>query len=144
MPPYNSPFQTGIIIIAHAPLASAMAHCALHILPEQKKLIVAYDVACNATPDSGLLLGQKLAHQLSSNQLLIFTDIVGATPFNIGKKLMEMGLGDKTHETYPIRLISGANIPMLIKALTYNRYPIDKLTDLVIQGAQHSIVCIRP
>lgn len=144
MPPYSNPFQTGILVIAHAPLASAMVRCVLHIFPDKTNLMKAYDVTHYTTPDSGLSFGQELACQLPCNQLLVFTDIVGATPFNIGKKLMETGLNDPTSQNYPIRLISGTNIPMLVKALTYNQSPIDSLTELVIQGAQHSMVCIKP
>ena len=142
MHPHNNAFQTGILLIAHAPFASAMKQCALHIFPEKKHTIAAYDIKNDQTPESGLAQGLVLVKQLNADQLLILTDIVGATPFNLAKKLAET-IHSQESGIESVRLLSGANIPMLVRACTYSQEPIDKLVERAIEGGQQGIMSIN-
>lgn len=141
MQSHRSLSQTGILLIAHAPLASAMMQCVLHIFPDKKPFIASYDVTNDLTPDEGLAQGLLLAEQLHAKRLLIFTDIMGATPFNLAKKLMK---ALHKNNDYPVRLICGTNIPMLLRAMTYYEKPIDEITEMIIQGGQQGITCLKP
>lgn len=143
MAPETSPFHTGILLIAHAPLASALKSCALHVFSECEPLIQAYDVTPETSLEQGLTHGLKLARRLHTNQILVLTDIVGATPFNIGKRLMDT-LAHTQGFSKAIRLVCGTNVPMLMRALTYRHEQLEKLTDLVVTGGARGIIHVSP
>jgi PTS system mannose-specific IIA component len=44
--------NTGILIIAHAPLASALRECVLHVYPEAAGGVLALDVQANEATDT--------------------------------------------------------------------------------------------
>lgn len=143
MPTQANPFRTGFIIIAHAPLASALKACAVHVFPEKEPLIGTFDVTPQTTLDNGLAPCLKIAGALQATQLLVITDIIGATPFNLSKKLIDT-FANTSHTTKAIKLISGANMPMLMRALTYSHEPLGKLTLLAVEGAVKGVVDVSP
>jgi PTS system ascorbate-specific IIA component len=63
--------------------------------------------------------------------VLILTDIFGATPSNIACKLLEPGR---------VQGVSGVNLPMLIKALSYREQPMETLIEKALGGANEGIV----
>ena len=80
----------GICIIAHAPLASALKTCAMHIYSmtgdTAAERIEAYDVPSTVDTEAGLIEVQQRTRRLleeSHEGVLVFTDILGATPANI-------------------------------------------------------------
>ena len=77
----------GICIIAHAPLASALKTCAMHIYSmtgdTAAERIEAYDVPSTVDTEAGLIEVQQRTRRLleeSHEGVLVFTDILGATP----------------------------------------------------------------
>jgi len=133
----SSSSSTGILLIAHAPLASALKACAVHMLPEYEHCMIAYDVAPQIIWEDELQHCLKLVQQLDCSQLLVMTDIIGATPYNLGKSLLDSLTDNPTHK--PVQLVSGTNIPMLLRALTYRQKPLDELVGLVIAGGRKGI-----
>ena len=100
----------GICIIAHAPLASALKTCAMHIYTAAER-IEAYDVPSTVDTEAGLIEVQQRTRRLleeSHEGVLVFTDILGATPANIAHRLLD---------DPRICVISGANLPAIIAAL---------------------------
>ena len=86
----------GICIIAHAPLASALKTCAMHIYSmtgdTAAERIEAYDVPSTVDTEAGLIEAQQRARRLleeSHEGVLVFTDILGATPANIAHRLLD-------------------------------------------------------
>lgn len=143
MAPESSPFHTGILVIAHAPLASALKACALHVFPESDAIIAAYDVQRDTSPENGLAHGIKLVQNMPINQLLLLNDIIGATPFNLGMKIFD-SLVKIAKAPKAAKLITGVNVPMIIRAITYRHEPLEKLSELVITGAIQGIVLSAP
>ena len=74
-------------------------------------------------------------HKLDHGQgVLILTDIYGSTPSNIACAL-------STKEN--VRIISGINLPMLIRVLNYPNLELDELVLKAISGGQEGIMdCI--
>ena len=86
----------GICIIAHAPLASALKTCAMHIYSmtgdTAAERIEAYDVPSTVDTEAGLIEVQQRTRRLleeSHEGVLVFTDILGATPANIAHRLLD-------------------------------------------------------
>ena len=61
--------MNGILIIAHAPLASALRQCVLHVFPDSADAVSALDVQPNAPPEESLAQARALMRQL--DQLLM-------------------------------------------------------------------------
>jgi PTS system mannose-specific IIA component len=120
--------NSGILIIAHAPLASALLDCVLHVYPEAGEGIVALDVPANESPETTRAAAENLMAQLAMPNWLILTDMFGATPCNVAQKLVD-GIHSK--------LVAGVNLPMLLRTVNYRNEPLDLLvTRALVGGAQ--------
>ena len=127
--------MNSIFIIAHAPLASALRACALHVFPEVHSQIVAFDVQPNMPADetqaSAAIMLDQMAKATGNSSTLMLTDIFGATPCNVAMKLMD-GVSCK--------LIAGVNLPMLMRAMTYRHEPLDALVSRASAGGIQGVM----
>ena len=127
--------MNAILLIAHAPLANALRQCALHVFPDCGSLVVAIDVQPNLSPDETLgsarIALDQLARSPQVNGVLVLTDIFGATPSNVAQKLVD-GVNSK--------LITGVNLPMLLRAVTYRHEPLDTLVSRAVVGGTQGVM----
>ena len=123
--------MTQLLLIAHTPLAQAFKSCAMHTYPECSADVLALDVlpewdAAKVEAEARLLLAH---HQ---GDVLILTDMLGATPANDAQRLA----GDH------VRVVSGLNVPMLWRALCYRQQALDVIADKALTGAcVHELGC---
>jgi PTS system ascorbate-specific IIA component len=123
--------MNGIFIIAHAPLASALRQCVLHVFPDAAAGLAAFDVQPDAPLDATLLAAGSALALLNSPQALVLTDVVGATPCNVAQKLV---LGTC------FKLIAGVNLPMLLRSVTYRNEPLAALVELALAGGRQGVI----
>ena len=119
-----------ILIIAHAPLASALKACALHVFPECGSALSALDVPPNMPPAESAAQARTMLAQHGQDTLLL-TDVFGATPSNIAKQLTD---GVTT------RLLTGVNLPMLLRAITYRHEALDVLVQRALAGGSQGVM----
>lgn len=122
---------TAILIIAHSPLASALRQSVLHVFPDCADAVAAYDIQADATPEDCLAGVRVAIAQLTEPQLLVLTDVFGATPCNVAQKLVD---GTRS------RLIAGVNLPMLLRAVTYRRESLDVLVARAMAGGTQGVM----
>jgi PTS system mannose-specific IIA component len=67
----------------------------------------------------------------NDNGILILTDICGATPYNLAKYFAT----DKN-----ISIVSGINLPMLIRVLNYPSQSLQALSLTAIEGARKGVI----
>ncbi|RYZ11742.1 MAG: PTS fructose transporter subunit IIA [Comamonadaceae bacterium] len=123
-----------IFIITHAPLAQAFRQCALHVFPECEGSISALDVLPNISPEETLAAARITLEQLQHTprtQVLVLTDVFGATPCNVAQKLVD---GVRS------RLVAGINLPMLLRAVSYRAEPLDALVQRAITGGTSGVM----
>ena len=123
--------NNGILIIAHAPLATALRQCVLHVFPDGAVNVAAVDVQPNVPPEETLASASMAMALLDTAQTLVLTDIFGATPCNVALKLVD-GLNSK--------LIAGVNLPMLLRAVTYRRESLDALVARALAGGTQGVM----
>lgn len=123
--------NNGIFIIAHAPLASALRQCVLHVFPDASSAIAVLDVQPNMPADESLAAARMTLAMLDTNRTLVLTDMFGATPCNIAHKLVD---GVNT------RLIAGVNLPMLLRAVTYRNESMDALVARALAGGTQGVM----
>lgn len=116
----------GLFIIAHAPLASALRAASAHTYPEASAAVVAYDVPPGARVEDYAQEAARLLDAMGCAEVLILTDVFGATPCNIARQL--------AHRP-GVRTVAGVSVPMLWRALNYRDRPVDDLVSIAIAGA---------
>jgi PTS system ascorbate-specific IIA component len=120
-----------IFIIAHAPLANALRDCAMHVYPECAHEVIALDVMPNAQPEETLRLANQALQNAPQDGLLVLTDIFGATPANVAQKVV----GSRR-----AKLIAGANVPMLFRAVSYRHESLDDLVARALAGGTQGVM----
>ena len=123
--------MNGIFIIAHAPLASALRQCVLHVFPDNLAGVVALDVQPNMPPEETLAQARIMFDELKTSHVLVMVDVFGATPCNVAQKLVD-GIASK--------LITGINLPMLLRAVSYRHEPLDALVARAMAGATQGVM----
>ena len=127
--------MNAILIIAHAPLAHALRQCALHVFPDCGAQLAAIDVQPNLPPEETLATARISMEQLTRvpqvKGVLVLTDIFGATPSNVAQKLVD---GVKS------RLITGVNLPMLLRSVSYRNEPLDALVSRAVIGGTQGVM----
>jgi PTS system mannose-specific IIA component len=122
--------MNGIVIIAHAPLASALRQCVAHVFPDRVGDVEAVDVLAQASPEQSLAQAQQTAGHFGAAPLLLLTDVLGATPSNVARQLLA---GREA------RLLAGVNLPMLLRAVSYQHEPLDELVVRALQGGSQGV-----
>ena len=127
--------MNAILLIAHAPLANALRQCALHVCPDCDSLVAAIDVQPNLSPDETLATARIALEQLGRvpqvSGVLVLTDIFGATPSNVAQKLVD-GVAS--------RLITGVNLPMLLRSVSYRHEPLEALVSRAVVGGTQGVM----
>lgn len=99
----------GIVVVTHRQLGEALIDSAQFILDERPEATVA--VSIDLKEHSEKLIAKIRAGMKEVNQregILILTDMFGGTPSNLSYSLLEEG---------KIEVLSGVNLPMLVKAI---------------------------
>jgi PTS system mannose-specific IIA component len=123
--------NTGILIIAHAPLASALRTSVLHVYPDAAAGVRALDVQPNEPTDTTRAAAQALLQQMGTPNTLVLTDVFGATPCNVAQRVV-----DGQHS----KLVAGVNLPMLLRTVNYRHEALDVLVARALAGGTQSIM----
>ena len=120
-----------LLIVAHAPLASALAEVAAHTYADCAASVQALDVTPEMGPEQVQALALQLLPQAEPGETLILTDVFGATPCNAAQRL-----ADGVH----VRVVTGVNVPMLWRTLCYLDEPLDMLVSRALAGATQGVM----
>lgn len=125
----RSKTMASLLIIAHAPLASAMQRVAQHAFPERTAEVQALDVHPGDAADT--VEQQLRALLLPSQEWLILADAFGATPCNAAMRVAD---GVRS------RVVAGVNVPMIWRALCYSHEPLDSVVTRAVAGATQGVM----
>lgn len=126
--------MVSIIVIAHSEIANSFAYCVEHILAKRVDSLHILAVRKTEDTDSILERAKDLIEKLGKEDgVLILSDLFGATPCNIAQKLVEKG---------KIELITGLNLPMLIRAISYAKGDLATAVAKSLEGANSGIIHI--
>jgi PTS system ascorbate-specific IIA component len=129
---FRVPIMVGVLIVAHGALGEALIHGTSHVLGKRPLQVQQLGVKVHDDPDAILPQAQEPVRQLDSGEgVLVLTDILGATPSNIATRLLKPG---------KVEGVSGASLPMLIRALTYRDEPLAAVLDKAMSGGQDGVV----
>jgi len=124
--------RVGIMLITHGQIGSALLDSAIAVLDVHPLPTRVLTVNGNCDPDETLgTAEQALAELNSGDGVLVLTDLYGSTPSNIACKL-------RRHDH--VRVVSGINLPMLIRALNYPDLDLDSLKEKALSGGRDGVI----
>ena len=124
----------GILIISHGDLGNCLIHCANHVMGKRPKYLMHLGVTIQDDPDVIIPKALELLKQLDCGDgVLILSDICGATPCNIANQLVDPGR---------VECLSGANLSMLVRALTYRNEPLESVVEKALSGGKEGVMRI--
>jgi len=112
----------GILIITHKELGKALIEAAEFILDEKPENLLSISIDINENAEK---LRNKIDFAIKKvmqpNGVLILTDMFGGTPSNLSYSFLEEG---------KIEVISGVNLPILVKAISLRKkYKMNELAE---------------
>jgi PTS system ascorbate-specific IIA component len=102
-----------------------------HVYPEAESGVLALDVPPSEPTDTTEAQAREMLSRLDTPNVLVLTDVFGATPCNVAKKLVD-GLHCK--------LVAGVNLPMLLRTVNYRHEPLDQLVARALAGGAQCIM----
>lgn len=122
----------GIVIVTHSQLGEAFIEAAEFILGSRPEAVISVSINIKENVDK---LREKVSNGIkevkSREGVLILTDMFGGTPSNLSYSFLEEGR---------VEVISGVNLPILIKAInSRNDMELSKLTGHLEEYGKRSI-----
>ncbi len=128
--------SVSLLIIAHAPVGQAILDAATGTLGRNPMNSEVLDVERDVEPDIAIIQAQRLVEELDQGDgVLVLTDIYGSTPSNIACSLLQRE---------NIRIVTGLNLPMLIRVMNYAELDLASLADKAFSGGHDGILHREP
>ncbi|MDA8389919.1 MAG: PTS fructose transporter subunit IIA [Gammaproteobacteria bacterium] len=122
----------GLVILAQRDIAVGLLEAVDHVLGHRPQALVAFPVSYDTPPDQlGRTLHATIAGLDHGDGVLILADIYGATHINVACRLLE---------PQHIELVTGVNLPMLIRVLNYRDRPLGEVIQKALSGGMEGIV----
>ncbi|MDE2439378.1 MAG: PTS fructose transporter subunit IIA [Betaproteobacteria bacterium] len=122
----------GIFLITHGSYGEALVQNACHVLNKRPPQLNQLGLSAQDDPLDLLPLARQMLQLVDNGEgVLVLTDIFGASPANLVLKLLEPGR---------IEGLSGANLPMLLRALTYRDKGMETLLIRARDGGRDGIL----
>lgn len=123
--------SVGFVIVTHGRIGQSLVESAEFILNRSLA-----SVRCIAVTQSGCelpdsdLIREVIDSADEGDGVLIMTDLACASPSNIV---------EQQAPALDTRVVSGVNLPMLLRAWNYRNEPLDRLADRAIEGGLKGI-----
>ena len=123
--------SVGLVIVTHGQIGRALVESAEFILnvPLDRIRCIAVTQSGSEAPDAQLIR-QVISDADQGDGVLVMTDLPCASPSNIVEKEIS---------TLPARLVSGVNLPMLLRAWNYRSESLEQLTARALEGGVRGI-----
>ena len=125
--------SVGVLLMTHEAVGHALISAARHVMPQLPLRVAAVEVPPEADPEVMRSLTAHHARELDQGGgVLILADLYGATPCNIGLSLGALGVH--------LRCVSGLNLPMLLRVLTYRQQGMAVLVQKALSGGREGVI----
>ncbi len=125
--------MTGILTVTHGNFGKILAETVEFILDKKIENVLSISVIANEDPEA---LRKKIKQGINKVKtdkgVIVFTDMFGGTPSNLSYSFLEEG---------KIEVISGLNLPLLLKAVTIRdkSESMEKMIATLIEHGKKSI-----
>ena len=123
-----------LLIISHEEIGSALVQTATAAFEELPLPTTVVSVSRNCNPEDLIKKLKKLLSNIQSvDGVLILTDLFGSTPSNIAQAL-KSGIN--------IKMVSGLNLPMLMRVMNYHDLSLDALSKKALSGGKDGVISL--
>ncbi|MCK5663152.1 MAG: PTS mannose transporter subunit IIA [Thiotrichaceae bacterium] len=128
--------SVGILLITHDDIGSSLLESLRRILgPTLPLQVKALPIRHDNDPLAFCYHAEIFCRYLNKGSgVLVLTDFFGATPCNIACSLLPH---------YPVRIISGVNLPMLMKIMNYSSSDLETLAKKAMSGGREGVLNIN-
>ena len=120
-----------IVIVTHPGIADALKATATTILTTLPCEIITVDCPPDSDTDN-LLVSVTASLKDISGDIIVFSDVFGATPHNLANSIVNTVSQNAS-------LISGINLPMLMRTINYIDLPLADLCSKGMNGGKEGI-----
>lgn len=122
----------GVLIVAHGTLGESLVGALTHVLGSRPPQLRVLSITASDDPTRLLPRAREaIAAVDTGDGVAVFCDIYGATPCNIAIKLAHPGR---------VEVVSGVNLPMLVRAFTYRTRSMETLLTKAISGGCEGVL----
>jgi mannose PTS system EIIA component len=124
--------MTGILLVTHANLGKTLIETIEFILGKSQDNLSCVSINIQENPDTlRKKIKKGISKVTSDNGVIILTDMFGGTPSNLSYSFLEEG---------KVEVISGVNLPILLKAVTArSKMDMESLTLSLVEHGKKSI-----
>lgn len=124
--------SVSVLIISHEEIGAALIQTVTKAFEELPLPTTVVSVSSNDDPELLIPKLKQLVKNIGSAAgILILTDLFGSTPSNIAKALQEEA---------KVRIVSGLNLPMLMRVMNYPDLPLEELAEKAISGGREGVI----
>lgn len=128
--------MVGILLVTHNGLGDSLLDCVLHVTGRIPPHLKSLSVLAEDDPQAKEKQGNALVKLLDTGDgVLILTDIYGATPSNIARRLCQPGR---------VEAVAGVNLPMLLRVACGPDMSLGEMAQRALQGGRECIVAMSP
>ena len=121
----------GIVIVTHGELGTELLRTAQEIVGKFPS-VEAVSIQASEQIEKARKKIEAALHRVNDGSgVLILTDLFGGTPSNLVLSYLEAGR---------LEVVTGVNLPMLIRALTYREEPLEVALDKALSGASEGVM----
>ncbi len=125
----------GLLIITHGQVGKALVEAATSVLGMCPLQTYILSVPQDCKPEAQAEKARQSIDQLDDGAgVLVLTDMYGATPSNIASTLQ----GER------IAVVSGLNLPMLVRVLNYPGLSLEELVEKACSGGRDGVLLCSP
>lgn len=121
----------GVLIIAHDTFAGSLARAVTHVLGTRQPQFETLSVKGTDDPLDLVPAARARVDRLDTGDgVLVFTDIYGASPSNLARKLLSPGR---------VEAVAGVSLPMLVRAFTYRDRGMETMIRKAVSGGRDGV-----
>jgi len=126
--------SVGLLLVCHDEIGQQQMQVVNTILGESARNISSISVPSGLTPDHlgeyADQIKQAIINLDSGYGVLILADLFGATPCNLAHYFAS---------EHQVKIVSGLNLPMLLRVLNYSDTSLSQLADIASEGGKRGI-----
>jgi PTS system mannose-specific IIA component len=127
--------MVGVLLITHGSTGEALLAAAAHVLGGAQSNARAIAVGTSDDAVAVLSAARKdVAAVDDGGGVIVFTDVYGATPSNVGARLIEPG---------HVEGVAGVNLPMLVRALAYRALPLEQVLARALEAGKRGQIDMK-
>ena len=122
----------GLLVIAHDNLGDSLVRAVTHVLGARPPQFDSMSVRGTDDPLDLVPAARALIAKLDTGEgVLILTDIYGASPSNLARKLVVPGR---------VEAVAGVSLPMLVRAFTYRGRGMETIVTKAVSGGRDGVM----